>query len=119
MEPSDKEAQLRALLAQTPRDETLRFGLGNLLLQQGRALEAAVELSEAVRLKPDFTAAYLALGKARMKAGDLEGAQAAFEEGIAVAQKSRDEMTEKAMRSLRAHDVNLGPPQPHQPLNSQ
>lgn len=100
MDPAEKEAALKELIARAPGDETLRFGLAQHYAQASRPADAAGRFREAIALKPEFTAAYLGLGKALAKAGDAAGARKAFEEGLAVAERTGDEMTAKAMRSL-------------------
>ncbi len=52
------ETQYRALVAANPGDAEVRFGLGRVLLKEQKNPEAQQELLIAVKLKPDFAAAY-------------------------------------------------------------
>ncbi len=93
-------SDLKALIAKLPEDETLRFALGR-LLSEARDADGAVEaFREAVRLKPDFTAVYLALGKELKRAGRLDEAREAFQAGLEAAARTRDELARKAMEAL-------------------
>ena len=98
--PADRVAQLRALIARMPEDETLRFILGRHLAEAGASEEAIAEFEAALSLKPGFTAVYLALGKTLQKAGRLDDARKVYEDGLRVAEETKDEMTRKAMESL-------------------
>ena len=58
------EAQYRALLAATPKDPDLHYGLGRVLLKQRKFPEARAGVAGRDQSKPDLGAAY----------GDLAGA---------------------------------------------
>ena len=92
--------RLKSLIARMPEDETLRFTLGRLLAEAGAHAEAAAAFEEAVRLKPDFSAAWLALGKSLQKDGRPEEARRAFQDGLDAAAGAKDEMTAKALAAL-------------------
>ena len=51
-------------------------------------------------MDPDYTAAYRGLGRARVALGDLEGARAVFEVGLAVADRTGDLQSGKEMASF-------------------
>ncbi|SEI67150.1 tetratricopeptide repeat protein [Frateuria terrea] len=81
-----------------PRDGALlRFSLGNALLGEGLADEAADELRRALDLDPAYSAAWKLLGKACLALGDRDGAAAAWRQGIAVASQRGDKQAEKEM----------------------
>ncbi len=89
--------RLEALLASGGETALLRFGLGNALLPDD-PLAAAMHLARAVALDPDYTAAWKLLGRARAASGDSDGARAAFEAGIAVAERRGDVQAQKEMQ---------------------
>jgi len=65
-----------------PDDPEPRYAVGRLMLQRankGDLKRACRRLARAIRMRPDFTAAHLALGRAWHKLGDLDKAQQAFE----------------------------------------
>jgi predicted Zn-dependent protease len=81
-----------------PRDGALlRFSLGNALLGEGQASEAAAELSRAVEFDPGYSAAWKLLGKACLALDDRDGAAAAWRQGIAAASQRGDKQAEKEM----------------------
>jgi predicted Zn-dependent protease len=93
-------ALLASLRAQCggPRDGALlRFSLGNALLGEGQAIEAAAELRRAVTFDPGYSAAWKLLGKACLAAGDTAGAAEAWRQGVAVAVARGDKQAEKEM----------------------
>jgi predicted Zn-dependent protease len=81
-----------------PRDGALlRFSLGNALLGEGQAADAAEELRRALAFDAGYSAAWKLLGKACLATGDREAAAAAWRQGIAVAQQRGDKQAEKEM----------------------
>ena len=75
--------QFESLLAQDAQSEVLRYGLGDEYLKAGRFDAAAESFRAAIRLKPQYTAAYRQLGKALEKSGDAEGARHSTDTGVA------------------------------------
>src|SRR5262245_42815682 len=65
----ERAVRMRELLASDRADEVTWFGLGQTLLALGRAAEAVEPLREAVRLRPDYTAAHRDLGRALLETG--------------------------------------------------
>ncbi len=83
-------ANLEKLLG-GPRDGALlRYSLGNEYLKAGDAGRAVVALREALARDPAHSAAWKLLGKALSANGDQAGALAAYQQGIAVAEKKGD-----------------------------
>ena len=76
----------------------LRFGLGNEYLKAGQASRAADHLQRAVALDPGYSAAWKLLGKALLAAGRSEEALAAWNEGIAAAERKGDKQAMKEMQ---------------------
>lgn len=86
------------MLAKGQDTALLRYGLGNEYLKAGIAERAVEHLREAVRIKPDYSAAWKLYGKALDAAGQSEQAAVAFEHGIAVSEQNGDVQAAKEMR---------------------
>jgi tetratricopeptide (TPR) repeat protein len=81
-----------------PRDGALlRFSLGNEFLKAGALAEAANCFQAAVRMDPNYSAAWKALGKTLADDAQIESALAAYEQGIAVATARGDIQAAKEM----------------------
>lgn len=92
---------LEKLLA-GPRDGALlRFSLGNEYLRAGDAARAAACFRAATDKDPHYSAAWKALGKALAEAGDKAGADAAYTQGIAIAEARGDLQAAKEMQVFR------------------
>ena len=82
-----------------PRDGALlRFSLGNEYLKAGDPARAGKCFQEAVDRDSQYSAAWKALGKALVEAGDPAGALAAYERGITVAETKGDIQAGKEMK---------------------
>lgn len=90
--------KLEQMLAQGRDNALLRFGLGNACLQEGDAVSAAEHLRSATQQDPNYSAAWKLLGKALLQAGQLDEAEAALGQGIAVAEKRGDTQAAKEMQ---------------------
>lgn len=81
-----------------PRDgPMLRYSLGNALLDSGNAAQAVLQLREALTFDPEYSAAWKALGKAQLAAGDTAAAAQAWREGIGVADRRGDVQAAREM----------------------
>ena len=81
-----------------PRDGALlRFSLGNEYLKAEAPDKAAAAFQAAVDRDPNYSAAWKALGKALLAAGNETGALAAYEQGITVAEARGDIQAAKEM----------------------
>jgi predicted Zn-dependent protease len=90
-------ANLRTQLG-GPRDGAmLRYSLGNALLEAGDPADAVLQLREALPFDPEYSAAWKALGKAQLAAGDTTAAAEAWREGIGVADRRGDVQAAKEM----------------------
>ncbi len=89
--------RLAALLAGGQDNALVRFGLGQALLNDGRAAEAAQHLAAAVGHDPDYSAAWKLLGRARAESGDGDGAKTAWRDGIAAATRRGDKQAAREM----------------------
>jgi tetratricopeptide (TPR) repeat protein len=89
----ERAARMREILARDRADEVTWFGLGQTLLALGRPTEAVEALGEAVRLRPDYTAAHRDLGRALLEAGRPDEAAVVLERAAEVAERTRDLQT--------------------------
>jgi len=89
---------LERLLAAGKDSALLRFGLGNERLKLGDAQCAAAHFRRAVELDPAYSAAWKMLGKALAAAQRPEDALAAWNDGIAAAERRGDK---QAMREMQ------------------
>jgi Flp pilus assembly protein TadD len=86
------------LLAEGKDGALLRFGLGNEYLRCGDSAAAVEHLRRAVELDPDYSAAWKMLGKALNAAGRADEARAAWNDGIAAAQRKGDKQALREMQ---------------------
>ena len=86
------------MLAQGQDNALLRFSLGQAYLQQGNAAQAVIHLRAAVAHDPEYSAAWKSLGKALSEAGQAQDACAAYQQGIAVAERKGDKQASKEMQ---------------------
>jgi len=85
------------MLASGKDGALLRFGLGNEHLKAGDPAKAAMHLQRAVALDPGYSAAWKLLGKALLAAERGDEALAAWQEGIAAAERKGDKQAMKEM----------------------
>jgi Tfp pilus assembly protein PilF len=76
----------------------LRLSLGSALQQQGDLPAARVHLQAAVKLDPQYSAAWKALGKVALELGDPDGARAAWQSGTDAAIARGDKQAQKEMQ---------------------
>lgn len=93
-------SNLEAVLASGKDGATLRFALGSSYLRAGEAERALTHLAVAVRLDPDYSAAWKHLGRAQTQAGLTEDAKESYREGIRAAARKGDVQAGKEMRVL-------------------
>ena len=80
--PSEAESHYRAALDLHVTDAVSLRGLGELLVNSGRAAEGFRYLDTAVSLNPDNPAAWIAMGKAHQTHGELGKAEASFRKAV-------------------------------------
>jgi Flp pilus assembly protein TadD len=97
LEPSRLE-QFRQIVDLDPDDYFSHFGYASELVQAGRHREAVREFREAIRLKPDYSAAIRDLGRALEKIGAIDEAMQTYREGIPIAERNGDLQTAKEMQ---------------------
>ena len=90
--------KLEAMLASGQDSASLRFALANGYFREADTEHAIEHAEVAVRLDPDYSAAWRLLGQAQVAAGRTADAAMSFERGIAVAKRSGDRQVEKEMQ---------------------
>ena len=96
--PQDLIANLEALLAKGSDGATLRLALSSRYLDAGDATAAVRHAEAAVRLDPEYSAAWKSLGKALAAAGRVREAVASYGRGIEVAERRGDRQAANEMR---------------------
>ena len=94
----DLIARLEALLAKGGDAAALRLALASRYLDAGDAQGAVRHAEAAVRLDPEYSAAWKALGRALTAANRRADALSAYERGAVVAEKRGDGQAAKEMR---------------------
>ena len=89
---------LEKMLADGREDALLRFSLGNACLKDYDAGAALEHFRRAVALDADYSAAWKALGRTLEQQDRLAEAAAAWESGIAAAERKGDVQAGKEMR---------------------
>ena len=88
---------LEVMLANGQDTALLRFTLGSAFFKEGDAVRAVEHLRQAVRLDPEYSAAWKIYGKALQGLDDLEGARQAFAAGVETATQKGDLQAAKEM----------------------
>jgi Flp pilus assembly protein TadD len=83
------------MAAKAPDHVVVRYSLGREYLKAKRYAEAERELREALRLKPDYSAAYRELGKSLVGLERLDEAREVFTKGAKVACEKGDLQTQR------------------------
>ena len=79
-------------------DPLANYGLGQALLDMGKATEAIDYLQKSTKLQPNHTLSYLALGQALETTGEKEGAKEQYQLGLEVASRKGDLMPLKQLQ---------------------
>ena len=85
-----------------PNDDVALFGLGKFLMEEGSFAEAAQYLEQCVKVKPDYSAAYLALAESLLKVDKKDRAREVCQQGHAVSLKKGDLQVTKKIEALQA-----------------
>jgi predicted Zn-dependent protease len=93
-------AEWQGLLDEEPDNELIRFSLARQLLEEKRFAEAVPHFERLVKDQPDYALAWAFLARARLQAGDREGARAACEQGLPHALAQRHETPEDEIRAV-------------------
>jgi len=95
MAEADRIAEFKEVAELMPDDPVVRFGHAGAYLDAGQPENAVDEYREAIRLKPDYSAAHRGLGRALERAGRIGEARAAYQQGLEVATRNGDLQTVK------------------------
>jgi len=98
-----RSEMFRQVLEIDPGDALGNFGLGELLVEEGRHVDAVAHLQRALRTDPRYSAAFFALGRAFEGADDPEAAVSTYREGIKVAAAKGDLSTANKMQERLAN----------------
>ena len=91
-----------AMLADQPENAMIWYGLASEQYKLENWGEAAKSLRQVVSFNPEYTAAYQMLGTVLANAGDLDGAQHAWRNGIEAAGRTGAWKAGQHMQSLLA-----------------
>ena len=97
-----------AMLAEQPDNALIWYGLASEQYKLENWVEAAKALRRVVSLNPDYTAAYQMLGTVLTNAGDVDGAQQAWRNGIEAADRTGAWKAGQHMRALLAGVADTG-----------
>ncbi|HRH37918.1 MAG TPA: tetratricopeptide repeat protein [Flavobacteriales bacterium] len=100
---NDRLEQLRALLADEPRDGFLRYAIALELKRLGKNAEAIVDLQALVREEPEHIATYYQLATLYAEAGRIEEAVATCDAGALRCVVTGDRKTRAELLSLKAN----------------
>jgi tetratricopeptide (TPR) repeat protein len=98
-----REEMFRQVLEIDPSDTLANFGLGQLWLETGRFEDSIDCLEAALVSDGDYSAAYLALGRAFEGLGDEDRALQTYKTGVDVAARRGDMKTANAMQERLAN----------------
>jgi Tfp pilus assembly protein PilF len=93
--------QFRQVVEMDPDDYFSHFGYASELFDAGHYQTAVHEFREAIRLKPDYSAAFRELGRALEKTGAVDEAIKVYDDGIPIAERNGDLQTLKEMQVFR------------------
>ncbi|MDE0883357.1 MAG: hypothetical protein OSB21_12250 [Myxococcota bacterium] len=96
-ERRSRMGMFREVLEFDDKDLVALFGLGKAQIAEGEDALAVGLLERAVEVKPDYAAAWLELGQAQQRLGNVAGAQVSYLAGIAAAAKRGELMPMRAM----------------------
>lgn len=102
VEREQRAEMFRQVLEIDPADPLGNFGLGELLIEEGRFMEAVAHLEKALDGDPHYSAALLALGRAQEGTEDLDAARATYRRGIDVAAARGDLAAANTMQARLA-----------------
>ncbi len=79
---SDREQMFLKMTREFPDSPMGHFSLGKYYLEAKRFAQSAVSFREAVKLDPEYAAAWLGLADAQVGAGDVDGAKATYGQAL-------------------------------------
>ncbi len=99
------EQGFRAAVAGDPKSAQAQFGLGNVLVRQGKLADAAAAYTAALALDPKLAAAHANLGVVYYQQGQLAQAAASFKAALAIT--PTDAQTTYLLGAVRIQENNL------------
>jgi Tfp pilus assembly protein PilF len=94
--------QIRALIADDPRDAMLRFALGNEYFQRGQYAEAIESLTAAIAIDPEYAFVYIQLAQAYEQNGQIDLARQTVEAGRGPAARNGDPNLKRQLDDIAA-----------------
>jgi tetratricopeptide (TPR) repeat protein len=104
---SEARTLLKQALSSNPSDDFVRFGLAQVNLQSGKAMEARSTLSSLAQRNPRSQDIWFVLGRACRTTGDVQGAKQAFARAEALETQFAKERTLASQLSHKSSDVAL------------
>lgn len=101
----DREATFKQIISQFPDSPMGHFSLGRLYVDEKKWSDAASCLKEAVRLDPNYAAAWVALGDAYAGEGKKDDAKGAWQQALDTPLGRRD-MSLQADLEQRIRDID-------------
>lgn len=92
---------LKKVLAMDPTDEVAWFGLGKAYQEDGNHQEAVAALERCLAVKPDYSAAYLALAESLRYLGQVEHCRKICDRGIEISATRGEAMVTKQLQALK------------------
>jgi tetratricopeptide (TPR) repeat protein len=90
---------LKEMVAKSPADAFLRYGLATEYANSGDLQQAAIEFALLVQANPNYAAAYYHGGRTLEKLGKLDEARAVYEKGIEVTTETGDAHTRSELQA--------------------
>jgi predicted Zn-dependent protease len=97
----DKLALLKEILTQSPNDAFARYGLAMEHVAQGNPEAALTEFDILIGHNPDYVPAYQMSAQTMVKLGRSEAALTRLHEGIAAANRTRNQHALAEMEAMR------------------
>ncbi len=97
----DKLAALSAILTQSPTDAFARYGLAMELVAQSRIPDALTEFDRCIADNPDYVPAYQMSAQTMAAHSQPEAALERLHQGIAAANRTRNQHALAEMEALR------------------
>lgn len=100
MPVTPRAGAIEAMLAKTPDDPFLHYGLAMEFVKAGQADEGVRRLTELTSAHPGYQATYLQLGQLLANRGDIDEARGFLQRGISAAQAAGDSHAAGEMEGL-------------------
>ena len=94
-----RESMFRQVLEIDEEDTLANYGLGSIAVEKKNWSEAIMHLEKVLKADPQYSVAYLALGKAYKGIGSKDKATQVWRDGITIAAKKGDLMPANQMQS--------------------